>query len=170
MTRRWIQWSNSPRVYRRDADGAEVRKREDGWFGYGRMDIVGTGAPVVVGHRTAAEAMAKLDAVLPPGTRPRTRQLRKIAAYINAQTHLGLRAETASERVNTDRPKPSGLRYRTHVGKGRNGIRLRVWFNGTLVLDHNSGETYRTNGEVEEWLAEWESGQRRNRILGTSIA
>jgi hypothetical protein len=53
---------------------------------------------------------------------------------------------------NTDRQIP-GTRLR-HPGKGRHGTRLLVYRpDGSLALDHNSAETYRSNDEVEEWLA-----------------
>ena len=53
---------------------------------------------------------------------------------------------------NTDR-KVGRLRA---PGKGRRGNRLIVQDDaGKVVLDHNSAETYRYNGEVEYWLTDW---------------
>lgn len=62
---------------------------------------------------------------------------------------------------NTDRQIP-GTRLRS-PGKGRYGNRIKVWKltpDGRCpvldppLLDHNSAETYRHNGEVEDWLAD----------------
>ena len=54
--------------------------------------------------------------------------------------------------TNTDRPKPAGLRYRTHIGKGREGLRIRVWLDSEseALIDHTTSETYRTNKELAE--------------------
>jgi len=44
-------------------------------------------------------------------------------------------------------------------GKGRYGNRLIVRDEATqlVLLDHNAAETYRSNDEVESWLASWKS-------------
>lgn len=59
---------------------------------------------------------------------------------------------------NTDF-KPRGCRYITRKGKGRYGNRLVVrqpegndFFKWPVLLNHNSAETYRHNGEVVEWI------------------
>lgn len=83
----------------------------------------------------------------------RARPLRQIAAWINEHlTRHGFVATVMSWSVSTDR-KPAGLRYITHKGKGRKGTRIRVHVAGRLVCDWNNAETYRTNDEVERWLA-----------------
>ncbi len=58
---------------------------------------------------------------------------------------------------NTDRKIP-GTRLRRE-GKGRKGKILEVFDYSKpprerLIFSHNSGETYRTNSEVEGWLAQ----------------
>ncbi len=58
---------------------------------------------------------------------------------------------------NTDRKIP-GTRLRS-IGKGRKGKILEVYdrsqpYPQRPIFSHNSGETYRTNSEVEEWLAQ----------------
>ncbi len=90
------------------------------------------------------------------------RRLPKIAEHINGSPQLGLRAVIEKGHYRGDR-KPRGFRYITSPGKDRYGNRLKVWFQATgeLVFDHNSAETYRSNDDVERWLAKWESGDRR---------
>lgn len=89
-----------------------------------------------------------------------TRRLTTIAKWINAhRLVLGLRAEIVEGYCNTDR-KVGRLRS---PGKGRTGNRLLVYplHKGERdglgrfrpVLDHNAAETYRSNDEVERWLA-----------------
>lgn len=79
----------------------------------------------------------------------RARRLSAIAAWINSNLAAnGFVARIEEGYCNTDR-KAGRLRI---PGKGRTGNRLVVERNGAVVLDHNSAETYRHNGEVEEWL------------------
>ena len=79
------------------------------------------------------------------------RKLETIAKWINENTEY--RAVIHRTTVNTDRPIPKGLCYRTHVGKGRVGLLLEVYNkNGELRYQHNSAETYRNNQEVEHWI------------------
>jgi hypothetical protein len=64
--------------------------------------------------------------------------------------------------ANTDRPKPKGLRYRVHVGKGRRGTRLLVHQRAGAVqpiFEHNAAETYRRNQDVIDWINQ--EGRRR---------
>lgn len=77
------------------------------------------------------------------------RTLRDLARRINALNN-GYTATVERSWSSTDR-KPRGLRYRTHIGKGRTGLRLRVVGpNQTLVLDHDTSQTYRTVREAVE--------------------
>lgn len=99
----------------------------------------------------------------------KSRRLSAIAAWINARSEiLGIRAELHKDRVSTDRPRPKGLRFRVHTGKGRTGNELRVYavrafteptsfgerahVAGDLVHRHSAAETYRSNDEVERWI------------------
>lgn len=95
----------------------------------------------------------------------KARRLATIAKAINeSQTRYVARIEKSFS--NTDRPKPVGLRYRIHTGKGRQGNKLiiedtkkRRVRRGALglvpvvVLEHDASETYSMNYEVEEWVA-----------------
>lgn len=81
------------------------------------------------------------------------RKLKTIVAWINTNTRL--RAEVEPTHVRTDRPKPRGLRYRVHTGKGRDGFMIRVWDGNAEIFKHNGAERYRSNDEVESWLAKW---------------
>lgn len=92
----------------------------------------------------------------------KSRRLPAIAKYINEHPELGLRAEIEKGYYRSDY-KPAGFRYIVRTGKERVGNRLKVWLAATseLVFDHNSAETYRTNQDVELWLAAWERGDRR---------
>lgn len=91
---------------------------------------------------------------------PRARRLKAIAEWINANLP-GYHAELERVTVNTDRPKPKGLRYRVHTGMGRTGNLLKVWKDTPPAerlrtrphFCHNAAETYRDNSEVERWLA-----------------
>lgn len=100
------------------------------------------------------------------------RRLTTIAKYINERVK-GLSAYAERSFSSTDRPI-AGTRLR-HPGKGRSGYRLivgvtalvkgrpdphRGYGRGVLLI-HDSSETYRTNAEVEEWLAAWEGAGRR---------
>jgi hypothetical protein len=83
------------------------------------------------------------------------RRLPTIARWINENVPE-LRARIESGYCNTDR-KIGRLRW---PGKGRTGNRLIVERKrGGVVLDHNAAEAYRTNAEVERWLARWLAGQ-----------
>ncbi len=84
------------------------------------------------------------------------RRLKQIADEINQKFPL-LVATIEKGHCNTDR-EIKGTRLR-RPGKGRTGNRIIVrWKNlptldpRSVVLDHNSAETYRYNGEVERWL------------------
>lgn len=90
------------------------------------------------------------------------RRLPTIAKWINAhKLVLGLRAEIHEGYCSTDR-KVGRLRVE---GRGRTGNRLVVYplHKGERdalgrfrpVLDHNSADAYRSNDEVERWLANY---------------
>lgn len=104
--------------------------------------------------------------------KPKPRRLKAIAAWINENADLlGMTAKVTRTWVNTDRPPPRGLRYRTHTGKGREGNLLEVRatrtieadgpygpykvVKGELVKSHNAAKTYSRNDEVERWLARY---------------
>jgi hypothetical protein len=96
----------------------------------------------------------------------KNRRLKTIAKWINEHLAPELHAQVDSVFVNTDRPKPKGLRYRVHTGKGRHGNRLVVRDgSGNKLLDHNAAEAYRYNWEVEMWLDEWvrKNGSRKQK-------
>ena len=82
------------------------------------------------------------------------RKLKTIVKMINEEWD-GYHAIINSSYSNTDR-KPAGYRYITTVGKGRHGYKIEVYKDGILVFDHDSSETYRTNGEVEYWIHQTE--------------
>ena len=82
------------------------------------------------------------------------RQLATIAKWINENVST-LHARIEPGYCNTDR-KMGRVRW---PGKGRTGNRLIVTRYRTVVLDHNAAETYRTNAEVERWLARWVAGE-----------
>jgi hypothetical protein len=93
------------------------------------------------------------------------RRLKTIAKWIN-ENIPELHAHVQSTTVSTDR-KMGRLRW---PGKGRTGNRLvvrRVRGGGEVVLDHNAAETYRTNDEVEAWLARWVAGECTGTWCGT---
>lgn len=92
-----------------------------------------------------------------PG-QPRARRLKVIAEWINANVPA-LRARIERGYCNTDR-KVGRLIW---PGKGRTGNRIIVVrvADGTKALDHNAAETYRTNDEVEAWLADFIAGRRK---------
>lgn len=72
-----------------------------------------------------------------------------------------LRVTVERGHCNTDR-KPRGFRYITRPGKGRWGSHLKVYDKvGTLLLDHNNAETYRTTREVREWMKDYAKTRRR---------
>lgn len=78
------------------------------------------------------------------------RTLKGLARVINALDN-GYRATVEPSWSSTDRPKARGVRYRTHTGKGRRGLRIKVWSpKGLVVLDHDSSQTYRTVREAVE--------------------
>jgi hypothetical protein len=98
----------------------------------------------------------------------KARRLDAIAEWINKNSvTLRMVAYTEPSWVSTARPKPKGLRYRVHEGKGRKGVLFRAFgadANGSRIRDapaffeHNSAETYRVNAEVEQWLAKYIRG------------
>lgn len=75
--------------------------------------------------------------------------MKRVAAWINASMP-GYRATAEPWTTSTDR-KVRGSRLRW-PGKGREGYLLEVWKGEERVLRHNSGETYRSNDEVERWI------------------
>lgn len=109
---------------------------------------------------------------------PEFKTLKQVAAFINANPKLGLRAEVERGYASTDR-KIKGTRLR-HPGKGRWGSRIRVYDtrakppsdyvrtryglvygeHGLVVHDHNNAETYRRTYEVTEWLRNFLKGRR----------
>ena len=81
--------------------------------------------------------------------KPKIRTLRDLARVINSLDN-GYRATVAPSRSSTDR-KPRGFRYITHKGKGRKGLKLKVFApNGKCVIEHDTSETYRTVREAVE--------------------
>jgi hypothetical protein len=89
-----------------------------------------------------------------------SRRLATIAKWIN-DNRPELRAVIERDHVSTDF-KPKGLRYITRVGKGRSGNRIKVFVKeggGTgwpkPIYDHSAADTYRSNDEVERWLADY---------------
>lgn len=92
---------------------------------------------------------------------PRT--LRHIAAEINADPSLGLKAEVTKSWANTDRQKPAGMRYRTHTGRGRDGLKLVVTLvrTGMAVCEVNTAERYENARDADEWLAAWRRFDRQ---------
>ena len=81
---------------------------------------------------------------------PAIRTLKDLARAINGLDN-GYQATVQSSWSNTDRRKPRGQRYRTHIGKGRKGLRIKVRSpDGVVVLDHDTSETYRTVREAVE--------------------
>lgn len=86
------------------------------------------------------------------------RKLPTIAKWIN-ENRPELYASCIPWTTNTDY-KPRGFRYITHKGKGRKGYRLTVYLRTgpgktEEIFEHTSSETYRTNQEVEDWLARY---------------
>jgi len=90
-------------------------------------------------------------------------RLATIANWVGEHTHL--QAWTRPTSVSTDR-KLRGTRLR-HPGKGRAGTLLLIWHDdyqestanrvvcrSTSLIQHNSAETYRFNGEVVSALHE----------------
>lgn len=78
-------------------------------------------------------------------------RLAKLARLINALGN-GFQATIEKSFTSTDR-KPLGCRYITKKGKGRTGTRIIIRDpQGVVVLDHDSAETYRENGEVLAWV------------------
>jgi hypothetical protein len=81
------------------------------------------------------------------------RTLRDLARVVN-ELDNGYQATVVSSWSNTDRPRPRGMRYRVHVGKGRKGLRLKVFApDGICVIDHDTSQTYRTVREAVEQAA-----------------
>lgn len=89
----------------------------------------------------------------------KARRLKAIAAWINENVSE-LHAEVRSSYCNTDR-KVGRLRW---PGKGRNGNEILVFksdapcfdeYHNPPVFRHNAAETYRSNDEVERWLADY---------------
>ncbi len=79
------------------------------------------------------------------------RKLKTIARMINDEWD-GYRATCESSYSSTDR-KPAGFVYITSVGKGRWGFEIMVYRGDTRIFSHDSSATYRTNREVEDWVA-----------------
>jgi len=98
----------------------------------------------------------RIDEIVRIATKPkRARRLAAIVNWINANLP-DLFAEITEGYCNTDR-QIGRLR---HPGKGRHGNRLivrvrsarKLFSEWPRLLDHNSAQTYRNNGEVEQWL------------------
>jgi hypothetical protein len=88
------------------------------------------------------------------------RRLRTIARHVN-ESVKGLTARVEPSYSSTDR-QLTGTRLRS-PGKGRSGNKLTIHVTGHpewVVLAHDSSETYRSNDEVELWLADWESPRK----------
>ena len=85
----------------------------------------------------------------------RTPRLKELAAAIE-EKFPDLIATIERGYCNTDR-NPAGVSWRI-AGKGRWGNRLivRERATGTVVLDHNSAETYRYNEQVVDWIRDRE--------------
>jgi hypothetical protein len=109
-------------------------------------------------------------------TIPEFGTLKRLAAFINANPKMGLRATVEQGYASTDR-KISGTRLR-RPGKGRKGSRIKIWDtqakmpenhrsfgmvfgeHGLLLHDHNNAETYRRTSEVTSWLRNFLKGRR----------
>ena len=79
------------------------------------------------------------------------RKLKTIARMINNEWD-GYRATCESSYTNTDRT-PAGYVYITSPGKGREGYEIKVYRGDLRIFSHDSSGTYRTNREVEDWVA-----------------
>lgn len=81
------------------------------------------------------------------------RRLTTIAREINDELD-GFTATVEKVSVNTDRKVKNGGRSLRVPGKGRTGSEITVVHDATgrKLLRHNSGEAYRTNDEVENWV------------------
>lgn len=105
--------------------------------------------------KAAREAIDSLADYVGTGTarRPRRRapRLEEIATLVNEHFPKGYSAEVTRSWSSTDR-KLTGTRLR-HPGKGRRGNRLVVKRGTEVVVDHDSSETYRENGEALEKVA-----------------
>lgn len=82
-----------------------------------------------------------------------SRRLTTIAAEIN--TLPGFTASVEKVRVDTDRLVQNGGRHLRVPGKGKMGNQITVVHDrtGRKLLIHNSAAAYRSNDEVEHWLA-----------------
>lgn len=89
-------------------------------------------------------------------------RLKQLAADIE-RLFPDLVTRISKERCNTDR-KIAGTRL-IHPGKGRWGNRLVVTERrtGRVVLDHDSAETYRHNGEVVRWIEKRKAERKKAR-------
>lgn len=105
--------------------------------------------------KTAREAIDALADYVGAGTKRRARtrapRLQEIAKLVNDHFPKGYSAEVISSWSSTDQ-KISGTRLSRH-GKGRSGNRLIVKRGTDVVVDHDSSETYRENGEAIEKVA-----------------
>lgn len=105
--------------------------------------------------KAAREAIDALADYVGTGAarRPRRRapRLEEIAAIVTNHFPKGYSAEVVSSWSSTDR-KLTGTRLR-HPGKGRRGNRLVVKRGPVVLVDHDSSETYRENGEALEKVA-----------------
>lgn len=105
----------------------------------------------------------------------KARRLSVIAEWINTN-RPELRAVIERGHASTDSKIPGTRLIRK--GKGRRGNRLKVyrWRDSAFlgppkpILDHNAAETYRSNEEVETWLAKYlkecAKGKHRTTSLG----
>lgn len=93
---------------------------------------------------------------------PPTQNHRQLAAWINAQRLVDSAGREVCARVdaittNTD-TRVAGTRQR-RVGRGRRGLVLEIWLNGTSLFDpsgrlyrHESSMTYRRHEEARAWV------------------
>jgi hypothetical protein len=96
----------------------------------------------------------------------RSRAMTTIAADINNDPGLGLRATVTRSWSNTD-TKIAGTRLRRQ-GKGCNGYLLVVTLvrTGEVVCEVDTSKRYEYASEAEEWLAKWRSYDRQYHRAG----
>lgn len=84
--------------------------------------------------------------------RKRPPSLKQLAVFINEYVP-GLKAEAIKVTESTDR-QLVGTRMRI-PGKGSEGYLIEIRSDTGIIKTHNSAETYRHNGEIVRWIAEW---------------
>lgn len=97
-------------------------------------------------RRTKEAARKAIDELIEG--RKRAPRLAQIAALVNEHFPSAYSATVEPSWSSTDRPL--GRTRLRIAGKGRRGNRLIVTRNGTKVVDHDSSQTYRENGEALE--------------------